>query len=135
MEFIKIFRKAGEPTAAVPLYLCKQTRDKLAIWQHTSLQEMQARLQRQITEMDRYEYLAIDEAGTIKAMMIIDWLEDETHTGGNVVYTKLAFSTEPGLLSNGYKFMKQIGRERGCDFIMTTRQIGPMEITHRIRKL
>ncbi|EBW2292205.1 hypothetical protein DFV88_24795 [Salmonella enterica subsp. enterica serovar Newport] len=135
MKFIKAFRKAGEPTAAVPLYLCKQTRDQLAIWQHTSLKEMGARLKRQIEEMDRYEYLAVDEAGTIKAMMIIDWMDEETHTGGSVMFTKLAFSTEPGLLNGGYRYMLDIARNRGIDFIMTSRQVGPMEITHKLRKV
>ncbi|EDX4100272.1 hypothetical protein B9R80_002408 [Salmonella enterica] len=135
MEFIKVYKKAGEPTAAVPLYLCKQARDSLAIWQHTSLQEMQDRLKRQIEEIDRYEFLAVDEANTIKAVIIVDWYDDDLHTGGSVVYPLFAFSTVPGLLSDGYQFMKQIGKERGCDFMMLTRQIGPMEITHKIRKL
>ncbi|MCS5737047.1 hypothetical protein, partial [Herbiconiux daphne] len=92
------------------------------------------RLKRQIEEIDRLEYRAI-ENGKVVAMMIIDVLPEETHTGYPMLYTMLSFSTVKGALTQGYKWLYSVAKMMGFRFVLTTRQTGPREITNRIKEL
>lgn len=120
MEFIKAYRKAGEPTAVAPLYLCEQARKTLSIWKDQPLHVIHERVNRQIQEIDRYEFIAIEE-GIIKGMMVICIEPEEIHTGEDVLYTKLAFSTVPGALKEGYKAMKCLSKELNIPLIHLSR--------------
>ncbi|EHY6648638.1 hypothetical protein K4M64_004536 [Salmonella enterica] len=135
MNYLKLIKKAGEPTLAIPPHLVKLARDNLKIWQYTTLEETQARLKERIEELDRFEYLAIDDAGIIQAMMIITMFPQEDHLGHDILYTKFSFSSDEGLLTNGYRWLIELAKLMKFRFIMTTRQTGPLEITHKIHEL
>lgn len=135
MNYIKTFKRAGELTDCLPIQLCEQARNSLKIWQYTSLEEMRERLRLDIESLNRFEYRAIDDAGNVKAMMIIDVHENEPHTGHDILYTKFSFSTEPGALAPAYKWLIQLAKLYGFKFIMTTRQTGPLEIVSKIKEI
>lgn len=120
MDYIKVFRKAGQPTAAAPLYLCEQARQSLSIWNEQPLNEIYERVNRQLTEIDRYEFLAIED-GLIKGMMIICIEPEELHTGKDILYTKLAFSTVPGVLTEGYRQMRKLAKELNIPYVHFSR--------------
>lgn len=120
MEYIKMFRKAGEPTAAAPLYLCEQAKQSLSIWSDQPVSVIYERVNRQVSEIDRYEFLAIED-GLIKGMMILCIEPEEIHTGKDVLYTKLAFSTVPGALREGYRSMKRLAREINVPYLHLSR--------------
>lgn len=120
MDYIKVFRKAGQPTAAAPLYLCKQAQEALTIWNEQPLETIYERVNRQLSEIDRYEFLALDN-GIIKGMMIICIEPEELHTGQDILYTKLAFSTVPGVLTEGYRQMRRLAKELNIPYIHFSR--------------
>lgn len=133
MEFIKAFRKAGEPTAAAPLYLCEETREKLSNWQRLPVEQMQAEIVNDIQANDRYEYLAIDEAGKLRAMMVL-YVDYDPHYG-SAIYTRYAFSAEPRALTGGYKWMKEIAKSLNLNGYLITRQISPNKIINIFKGL
>lgn len=120
MEYIKVYRTAGQPTLAAPLYLCEQAKETLSIWRDQDPQRIFERVNRQIQELDRYEYLAI-EGGLVKAMMIICIEREEIHTGEDLLYTKLAFSTVPGALKDGYRAMISLAKELHIPYVHLSR--------------
>lgn len=131
MKFIKEFKLAGEPSKSIPLYLCEQARNSLSIWKYKSLDEMQARLKDEIESINRCEFRCEDDNGNVKAMMIFEVWEDEPHTGHDVLMIKFAFSTDKGLLTKGYRFMKDVAKSLKIKFLLISRQTGPLEITHK----
>ncbi|EGJ4116066.1 hypothetical protein IHX65_004872 [Salmonella enterica] len=132
MEYLKVFRNAGEPTAAAPLYLCQQTREKLTNWQRLPVEQMQQEIVNDIVSNDRYEFLAVD-AGELRAMMVL-YVDYDPHYG-SVIYTRFAFSTEPQLLTDGYKWMKEIAKSLNLNGFITTRQIAPNKITNKFNEV
>ncbi|EAQ0496837.1 hypothetical protein CTP45_07820 [Salmonella enterica] len=118
---IKLFRKAGEPTAAVPLYLCQSTRENLKLWQrHKTVEKMQQELAKEIESFDRWEFLALDEAGKVKAMLIIG-KHRNAHFGYHL-YISHAFSTEAGALTPGFRWVKELAKALRCDGYKLSRQ-------------
>lgn len=134
MYYMKEFKKAGEPSNCIPDYLIEQCYKSLPIWRYKTLEEMKTRLTKQIEGIDRLEFTAWDN-GKVIAMMVIDELPEETHTGYPMLYTMLSFSTVKGALSEGYKWLFKIAKSMGYRFVNVTRQIGPMEINNKIREL
>lgn len=132
MEFIKIYREAGEPTAAAPLYLCQQTRERLANWQRLPVEQMQAEIIEDIQSNNRYEFLAV-EAGQVKAMMVL-YVDYDPHYG-RVIYTRYAFSSEPQALTQGYRWMKQLAKSLNLDGFIITRQLAPNKIINNFKGL
>ncbi|EFU5167495.1 hypothetical protein HT819_003902 [Salmonella enterica] len=132
MEFIKIYRKAGEPTAAAPLYLCQQTRERLSNWQRLPVEQMQAEIVNDIQSNNRYEFLAI-ESEQVKAMMVL-YVDYDPHYG-RVIYTRYAFSSEPQALTQGYRWMNQLAKSLNLDGFIITRQIEPNKIINKFNSL
>lgn len=132
MEFIKIYREAGEPTAAAPLYLCQQTRERLTNWQRLPVEQMQAEIIEDIQSNNRYEFLAV-EAGQVKAMMVL-YVDYDPHYG-RVIYTRYAFSSEPQALTQGYRWMKQLAKSLNLDGFIITRQLAPNKIINNFNGL
>lgn len=134
MNYIKVFRKAGELTLACPVYLCEQAYNQLAIWQlYDNPQQMSAGLKEDIESLDRWEYLVTDDNNKLVAMMIFTIYEKMPHLGNkDILATHYSYSTVTGLLTNGYKWLKQIQRELSLP-VMLTRQTGPMSIEHKIK--
>ncbi|EDR5805982.1 hypothetical protein ATY61_004618 [Salmonella enterica subsp. enterica serovar Saintpaul] len=132
MEFIKIYREAGEPTAAAPLYLCQQTRERLTNWQRLPVEQMQAEIIEDIQSNNRYEFLAV-EAGQVKAMMVL-YVDYDPHYG-RVIYTRYAFSSEPQALTQGYRWMKQLAKSLNLDGFIITRQLAPNKIINNFKGL
>ncbi|EIE0653056.1 hypothetical protein LCU68_003987 [Salmonella enterica] len=133
MEYLKVFREAGQPTAAAPLYLCQETRERLANWQRLPVEQMQAEIVSEIESNDRYEFLAVDEAGKLRAMMVL-YVDYDPHYG-KVIYTRYAFSAVEQLLTNGYRWMKELAQELKLDGFVTTRQEAPNKIVNKFNKL
>ncbi|EHE2320728.1 hypothetical protein JNE51_004438 [Salmonella enterica] len=133
MEVIKAYREAGQPTAAAPLYLCAETREKLSNWQRLPVEQMQQEITADIEANDRFEYLVIDEAGKLRAMMVL-YVDYDPHYG-SVIYTRYAFSTEAGALSGGYKWMKEIAKSLKLNGFIITRQISPNKIINSFKGL
>lgn len=127
----KTLRKAGEPTASIPLYLCQQTREQLPeLWERLpTVEAMREDLRQDIEPRDRFEYLVSDDAGTIKAMMIIA-LDYNPHYGSYLA-PLYAFSADKGALSGAWRWMKQLAKCLKCDNYLITRQISGGEITTR----
>jgi len=126
MEYQKVFRKAGQPTAAAPLYLCQETRERLDNWQRLPVEQMQAEIVNDIVSNDRFEFLAVDEAGKLRAMMVL-YVDYDPHFG-SVIYTRFAFSAEKQALFQGYKWMKEIAKSLNLNGFITTRQIAKNKI-------
>ena len=133
MKHIKLFRKAGEPTYTIPLSLCQHTRERLKLWQRLPLEDMHRELKQDIESLDRFEYLVMDDAGELQAMMVID--SDHNPHYGNYLYSRYSFSTENNLLSDGYKWMKQLCKSLSFDGLLLTRHTGTYEITSRFKPL
>ncbi|EEO4819393.1 hypothetical protein G6K72_000828 [Salmonella enterica subsp. enterica serovar Rubislaw] len=130
---IKRFCKAGEETAAIPLYLCQQTRERLKMWQRLPVEEMREELRQDIEQLNRFEFLALDDAGTLKAMMIID--ADYNPHYGSYLYPRYAFSTDKGRLIEGYQWLKELTRSLKYDGYVISRQTGEYEITSKFKRL
>ncbi|EAN5684234.1 hypothetical protein EI675_20615 [Salmonella enterica] len=126
MEYLKVFREAGQPTAAAPLYLCQETRERLANWQRLPVEQMQAEIVSEIESNDRYEFLAVDEAGKLRAMLVL-YVDYDPHFG-SVIYTRYAFSAEKQALIQGYKWMKELAKSLNLNGFITTRQIAKNKI-------
>ncbi|ECW3055619.1 hypothetical protein F3W96_19715 [Salmonella enterica] len=133
MQIIKAFRAAGEPTAAAPLYLCQETRERLTNWQRLPMEQMQQEIVNDIVSSDRYEFLAVDEAGKLRAMMVL-YVDYDPHYG-SVIYTRYAFSSEPGLLASGYRWMKQIAKSLKLNGFVITRQLSANEIINKFNEV
>ncbi|EEI7324268.1 hypothetical protein G4E03_003457 [Salmonella enterica] len=116
MEYIQAFRSAGQPTAAAPLELCEKARQQLSIWRDQPLKVIYERINRQITALDRYEFLAVED-NEVKAMMILVIHPEEIHLGEDVLHDFLIFSPEPGLLKEGYKAMKRLAKDLNIKYI------------------
>ncbi|EGJ5143354.1 hypothetical protein INE66_003639 [Salmonella enterica subsp. enterica] len=130
MPVTRVFREAGEATASIPLYLCQQTREALPeMWGRLPVEAMREELRQDIEPRDRFEYLVSDDAGTIKAMMVIA-LDYNPHYGSYLA-PLYAFSTEKGALSGAWRWMKQLAKCMKCDNYLITRQISGNEITTR----
>lgn len=124
MKCYKLFREAGEPTFTIPLYLCQETREKLpGLWKRQPTVElMREELRQSIEALDRYEYLVLDDTGKLRAMMVIDSHYNPHY--GKHLYTAYSFSTEPGLLAGGYRWMIELGKGLDCDGVKLSRQVG-----------
>ncbi|EKR4225023.1 hypothetical protein P8G24_004694 [Salmonella enterica] len=133
MDYLKVYRKAGEPTAAAPIYLCEETRNKLANWQRLPLEQMQQEIVNDIVSNDRYEFLAVDEAGKLRAMMVL-YVDYDPHYG-SVIYTRFAFSAEKQALTQGYKWMKEIAKALNLNGFITTRQLSDDKIINKFNRL
>ncbi|EBS6328149.1 hypothetical protein FBR42_13780 [Salmonella enterica subsp. enterica serovar Hull] len=130
MPITRIYRKAEEPTASIPLYLCQQTQEALPdMWGRLPVEAMREELRQDIEARDRFEYLVSDEAGNVVAMMIIAL--DYTPHYGSYLAPLYAFSTEKGALSGAWRWMKQLAKCLKCDCYLITRQTGDSEITTR----
>lgn len=132
MKHYKLFKKAGEPTLTTPLYLCQHTRERLKLWQRLPVEQMQQELKQDIERLDRFEYLVTDDAGEIRAMMVID-LDNNPHYG-SYLYPRYSFSTEKGLLSGGYKWIRYLAKTLKCDGFQITRQTGDYEINSKFKR-
>lgn len=133
MEYIKAYRTAGQPTAAAPLYLCSETRERLTNWQRLPVEEMQKEIVNDVVSNDRYEFLAVDETGKLRAMMVL-YVDYDPHYG-SVIYTRYAFSSEPGLLTGAYKWMKEIAKLLNLNGFIVTRQLSANKITNTFKEL
>ncbi|END3518140.1 hypothetical protein ABFK60_001222 [Escherichia coli O13/129/135:H4] len=125
---IKLFRKAGEPTLSIPLYLCQQTREQLPeLWERLpTVEAMREDLRQDIEANDRFEYLSIGPAGEVQAMMII--IANYNPHYGSYLAPSYAFSTQPGSLTGGYRWMKQLAKALKYDSYLITRQLEHGEI-------
>ncbi|PNO65043.1 GNAT family protein [Serratia marcescens] len=133
MEYLKIFRAAGEATASAPLYLCQETQDQLMNWQRLPVEQMQAEIVNDIQANDRFEFLAIDDAGKLRAMMVL-YVDYDPHYG-SVIYTRYAFSAEPQALTQGYRWMKQLAKSLNLNGFIITRQIAANKIVSKFNEL
>ncbi|EGH3087057.1 hypothetical protein IEA35_004591 [Salmonella enterica] len=132
MEYLKVYREAGQPTAAAPLYLCQETREQLTNWQRLPVEQMQAEIVNDIQSNNRYEFLAVD-AGKLRAMMVL-YVDYDPHYG-RVIYTRYAFSSEPQALTQGYRWMKQLAKSLNLDGFIITRQLAPNKIINKFNDL
>ena len=130
---IKIHRKAGESTFAVPLNICQNAADRIEMWRRVPVEQMQQELKEEIEQLDRWEYLVTDDMGTLIAMMVID--TDKNPHYGSYLYPRYAIATENNLLSAGYQWMKQLAKSLNHNGFLITRTTGDYEITHRFKRL
>ncbi|EDI8735804.1 hypothetical protein GEM21_05425 [Salmonella enterica] len=130
---ITLFRKAGEPTETIPPYLCQQARERLKIWQRLPVRQMREELRQDIEQLNRFEILEVDPFGLVLAMMVID--SDYNPHYGSYLYPRYSFSTENGLLSKGYQWLKQISKALNYDGFLITRQIDDFNFIHKFKRL
>lgn len=83
---------------------------------------MQQELRQDIERLDHFEFLVLDDSGTLKAMMIIDSGNNPHY--GKYFYPRYSISTEKGLLIDGYKWLKELTKIFDYDGYFITRQIG-----------
>ncbi|EIQ3230838.1 hypothetical protein LU140_004496 [Salmonella enterica] len=122
MEYLKVFREEGQPTAAAPLYLVEKAAKTIKRYKDCDVTELHARINRNITSRDRWEVLAV-ENGEVKAMMIICYDGDELHSGGPCLFTYLCFSPD-GLFKEGFKALKNLAKELNIRKIWIARDGG-----------
>lgn len=134
MDYIKTFRAAGEPTIAAPIYLCEEARESLANWLHyDSAEQMHKELKQEIEENDRFEFIAVDNNGKHRAMMII-YAHYDPHWGKHI-FTRFAFSKEPGALTEGYKWIREIAKSLNVNGYLITRQVAANKILSTFKEL
>ncbi|MCS5737183.1 hypothetical protein, partial [Herbiconiux daphne] len=121
MKISKQFKEVGEPTDCADLDFCKAVQDMLPIWRHTSPEKMQDRMQRLFESQNRFEFHAIDDEGRTAAIMVITCDDEEAHIGEPVLIPVMACSLQPGLLTGAYRWLFQIAREYGINWIYTTK--------------
>ncbi|EBU8272205.1 hypothetical protein DLL80_23850 [Salmonella enterica subsp. enterica serovar Newport] len=124
MEYIKAFRKAGEPTAAAPDYLCEKVRQAgLDNWQrYHTVEDMSRDISADIESLDRFEFLAVDEAGKLTGMLIATQEENPHH--GDFLLTRYAFSIDPKSLSVGYRWLFKLSQMLDLDGTLYTKKSG-----------
>ncbi|EHT3579228.1 hypothetical protein KXY27_004547 [Salmonella enterica] len=132
MEYIKVFKEAGQPTVAAPIYLCEKARQQLANWQRLPVEQMQAEIVNEIESCNRFEFLAVDE-GQIKAMMIIT-PEYDPHFGGFLM-TRYTFSPDNQTLTPGYRWAIKVAKSLILDGVMFSRQTEPYKIINQFKRL
>ncbi|EEC0939249.1 hypothetical protein UM48_004709 [Salmonella enterica subsp. enterica] len=132
MEYLRVFRREGESTAAAPLYLVEKAKQKISRYKDRDVNELHAQINRSIEARDRWEVLAV-EGGEVKAMMIICRDRDSIHSGGDCLFTYLSFSPD-GIFSEGYRALKQLAKALDIKTIWIDRDDGKT-ITQRPYKI
>lgn len=125
MDYIKVFKKAGEATIAAPIELCEETRERLSNWQRVPVEVMQREITTDIESLDRFEFLAVDD-GKIRAMMIIT--PEENPHYGSFLLTRYVFSAEPQTLTPGYRWLFKLTKALNYDGTLYTRQLSGNKI-------
>ncbi|EBV2055756.1 hypothetical protein EWD52_23460 [Salmonella enterica subsp. enterica serovar Braenderup] len=132
MKYIKAFRKAGEPTAAAPLYLCEIVYNSLKSWQHYhTVEDMSREISADIEALDRFEFLAIDEDNQVRAMLIATQEENPHH--GDLLFTRYAFSAEPQTLAAGYRWLFKLSKLLDLNGTLYTKRIDDRDTIYRFK--
>lgn len=121
MKVTKQFLEVGEPTTCADIEFCKEVQAMLPIWRHTTPEQMKDRMTRLFESNNRFEYHAIDDEGRTLAIMVITCDDDEAHIGAPVLIPQMACSLVPGLLTGAYRWLYQIAREYGIDWVLTSK--------------
>lgn len=128
MHTFKAYCKEGESTACAPYLLMEQVA-KLDIWDSHNPTDIQQRVKNYFESFDRWEYVVTDDNYQIQAVLVFYFNEYDLHKDGPTLAATMAFSMQPNLLSGGYKWMKEIAKQKAVRWIETAK------VTNQTRKL
>ena len=125
MEFIKSdLLKPSDATTCADLDFMEAVREKLTLFQHTSAVDIQRRMKQLFESNYRYEYSVRDDKGILKALMVIVADDLDYHVGKPCLVIEMACSLSDGLLGHGYRWVKELAKRHGLEWIRYTRTVG-----------
>lgn len=130
MIFKKEFKRIGETTSCVTESFVKALMKKEVIHQHCSAEAKESHFRAYFEGFTRYEYTVIDDEGELQAIMvIIDHFDCEL--GQQILCPTMAYSLKPGLLFNAYRWLYELAKHHGIEWIMTTKTDGYIQTVKR----
>lgn len=121
----KAFLKVGEPTTCGDLDFMQQVHDNLELFSHKPAEHIQERMIQLFESNHRYEYTARDSnTGKLLALMVITADDNDYHCGDVCLVVEMACSFQPGILSAGYRWVRELAKHHGINWIRYTRTEG-----------
>lgn len=131
----QLSKKAGEETEGfTPLFAFEVYKGQ-PLFHHRNLYEFYITTKSVIESTDRFEYVVTDDKGNITASMAI--YEDNDMHVGKCISVLVAFSTDPHrrALLGGYKWMKDIAKVKGIEWIAYTKAISQFEMILKYKRV
>lgn len=116
MHSFKAYCKAGEATACTPLNIMEQV-TKLPIFNSDNVSDVSQRVRDYFQSFDRWEYVVTDDEFNIQAVLVFYFNDYDLHKDGPTLVATMAFSLQPNLLASGYRWMKEIAKEKAIQWI------------------
>ncbi|EEL9457992.1 hypothetical protein FV395_23335 [Salmonella enterica] len=123
---IKEFKNPGEPTRCASLQFMTDARNKLPLYQHTTAEELQARMKADFEKHPRFEYLVTDDAGRDVAIMVIVSDQCDIDLGQPTLQPLIACSLEDGKghLTAAYRWLFDLAKVYGVNWLILTKTEG-----------
>lgn len=119
------YLEAGEPTACANIDFINEAAKAVTMTDHFPTPEArQAHYQRYFEMFDRWEWLNLDEEGNTIALMVLAVDPYDGHKGEPVLHDLTSNSLKPGALTAGYRYMRELAREQGINWIYLARSEG-----------
>ncbi|ELQ8980631.1 hypothetical protein R3B00_001293 [Klebsiella pneumoniae] len=119
----KSFKRIGDTSDCVSGPFVAALMEREPIHQHTTPEAKEEAFRRYFEGFTRYEYVVLDDAREIQAIMvIIDHFDCEL--GQQILCPTMAYSLKPGLLFGAYRWLYELARHHGIQWVMTTKTDG-----------
>lgn len=126
--------KPGDTTTCVDLDFMEAVRDKLTLFQHTDAVDIQRRMKQLFENNYHYEYTVRNSDGKLQALMVISADDLDYHVGKPCLVVEMACSLSDGLLQGGYRWVLELAKHHGLEWIRYTRTDGDT-VTCKYKKI
>lgn len=126
--------KPGDTSHCTDLDFMESVRENLTLFQHTSADDIQRRMKFLFESNYHYEYTVRSDDGKLQALMVICADDLDYHIGKPVLVVEMACSLSGGLLTGGYRWVRELARRHGLEWIRYTRTDGDT-VTCKYKKL
>ncbi|MGG7954777.1 hypothetical protein PGN61_20955 [Klebsiella aerogenes] len=126
--------KPGDTTTCVDLDFMEAVRDKLTLFQHTDAIDIQRRMKQLFENNYHYEYTVRNSDGKLQALMVISADDLDYHVGKPCLVVEMACSLSDGLLQGGYRWVLELAKHHGLEWIRYTRTDGDT-VTCKYKKI
>lgn len=120
----KTFLNVGDPTTCGDLDFMQQVHDNLELFSHKSAEHIQERMIQLFESNHRYEYTVRSDEGKLLALMVIVADDLDLHCGEVCLVVEMACSFKAGALSGAYRWLRELARHHGINWIRYTRTDG-----------
>lgn len=132
METLKLFKKAGEATEGFDLMFAWTVYKGCPIYHHWNFDDFYLHYLGLIQSDDHYEYIVKDGERIVASMCIVPIFDMHVQ---NCMSIRVAYSEDPKALTSGYRWMYQLGRDLGIDWVAYTHRTGPYSFDTQYRKV